>query len=153
MTQIWKVLSLIWSHNIHFFFSSYEHQDFLEDPCLTPDCVGRVVNIQLFDTQGLKIEVKQFCERYSCSFSCFCLVNWKSIQLSHQIQFAGYNIFFSSSSSSYFCFSLNTKGSMPNQNPNPKLPSKIKWKQGLSILVFKTVIVYVSIGLDISSSF
>ncbi|XP_067046074.1 E3 ubiquitin-protein ligase TTC3-like isoform X3 [Acropora muricata] len=33
-------------------------KDFLEDPCFTPDCGGRVVNIQLFDTEGLKIEFK-----------------------------------------------------------------------------------------------
>ena len=71
MTEIRKVSFLILSPNIHFFFSSYEHQDFLEDPCLTPDCAGSVVNIQLFDTEGLKIEVKQFCELYSCSIYCF----------------------------------------------------------------------------------
>ena len=35
----------------------YDKQDFLDDGCLTPDCGGSVVNIQIFDTDGLKTEV------------------------------------------------------------------------------------------------
>ncbi|CAH3172288.1 unnamed protein product [Porites lobata] len=33
-------------------------KDFLDDGCLTPDCGGSVVNIQIFDTDGLKTEFK-----------------------------------------------------------------------------------------------
>ena len=41
--------------NEWFFFD--DKQDFLDDGCLTPDCGGSVVNIQIFDTDGLKTEV------------------------------------------------------------------------------------------------
>lgn len=125
MTEIRKVSSLILSHNIHFFFSSYERQDFLEDPCLTPDCAGRVVNIQLFDTEGLKIEVKQFLSFTRAQFIVFAFCKLKEYLTVSPVAVCWLHVslFYASS---YFCFSSNTKGSLPNQNPNPKLPSKIK---------------------------
>ena len=32
-------------------------QDFLDDICMTPDCEGSVINVQIYDMEGLKTEV------------------------------------------------------------------------------------------------
>ncbi|XP_078381273.1 uncharacterized protein LOC144664036 isoform X2 [Oculina patagonica] len=33
-------------------------KDFLDDTCMTPDCVGSVINVQIYDSEGLKTEFK-----------------------------------------------------------------------------------------------
>ena len=58
-----ECIVLIWISvlTVFVFFSS-NYKDFVDDTCMTPDCVGSVINVQIYDSDGLKTEVQYFLQ-------------------------------------------------------------------------------------------
>ena len=105
---------------------------------MTPDCVGSVINVQIYDSEGLKTEVQYLdifapcmkgekwlvLPRPDLFIICFelCCVMFYSYYSSADYLLEILNTF--------VCFSLKLRSRLQSWKPNPRLQSNIKSSQG-----------------------
>lgn len=69
LCRVLRYIILFFLLLVKFLIGCFVLQDFLDDKCMTPDCLASVINVQIYDSEGLKTEVlcfahcSSFCER------------------------------------------------------------------------------------------